>query len=71
MNLRLSNSESSQSRKDGVISYLHQCKQWGVLFEWIGKTGDSELGEFWRVSKFMEINATCVKISEYLVSTTR
>ncbi len=53
MNLRLSNSESSQSRKDGVISYLHQCKQCGVLFEWIGKTGDSELGEFWRVSKFM------------------
>ena len=53
MNLRLSNSESRQSRKDRVISYLHQCKQCGVLFERFGKASDSGLGEFWRVSKFM------------------
>jgi hypothetical protein len=53
MNLRLSNLESSQGRKDRVISYLHQCKQCGVLFERIGKASDSELGEFSWDSKFM------------------
>ena len=45
MNLRLSNPKVSQSRKNKVMSYLHQCKQCGLLFERIRKAAASELGE--------------------------
>ena len=45
MNLRLSNPKVRQSRKNKVMSYLHQCKQCGLLFERIGKAAASELGE--------------------------
>ena len=54
MNLRISNSKnSSKIRRDKVISYLHQCKQCGLLFERIGKAAASNLGEFSWDKKFM------------------
>ena len=53
MNLRLYDMNNSQSKRDKVISYLHQCKQCGVLFERIGKAAASNLGEFSWDRKFM------------------
>ena len=53
MNLRLFNPKNSRSRRNNVISYLHQCKQYGVLFEQIGKAATSSLGEFSWDKKFM------------------
>ena len=37
---------NSRSKRDKVISYLHQCKQCGLLFERIRKGAASNLGEF-------------------------
>ena len=54
MNLRLSNSKNSGIKRDKVISYLHQCKQCGLLFERIGNTTASyNMGEFSWDNKFM------------------
>ncbi|MFL6366880.1 MAG: hypothetical protein ACJ719_16955 [Nitrososphaeraceae archaeon] len=44
---------NSQSKRDKVISYLHQCKQRGLLFERIRKGAASNLGEFSWDRKFM------------------
>ena len=54
MNLRLSNpKDNSRIRKGNkVISYLHQCKQCGLLFERIGKAA-SNFGGFSWDNKFM------------------
>jgi hypothetical protein len=35
------------------MSYLHQCKQCGVLFECIGKAASAAVGEFSWDKKFM------------------
>ena len=51
MNLRLSTIKNSRSRRNKVMSYLHQCKQCGVLFERIGKASSSS--EFSWDKKFM------------------
>ena len=53
MNLRISDMNNSRSKRDKVISYLHQCKQCGLLFERIGKAAASNLGEFSWDKKFM------------------
>ena len=54
MNLRLFNPKNSRSRRrNKIISYLHQCKQCGLLFERIGKAAASNLGEFSWDKKFM------------------
>ncbi|MFL6316761.1 MAG: hypothetical protein ACJ73C_08510 [Nitrososphaeraceae archaeon] len=53
MNLRLYYMNNSQSKRDKVISYLHQCKQCGLLFERIRKGAASNLGEFSWDRKFM------------------
>ena len=54
MNLRLSPFKNSRSRRNKVMSYLHQCKQCGVLFEHIGKAAASAtVGEFSWDKKFM------------------
>ena len=56
MNLRISNRRNNgKIRRDKVISYLHQCKQCGLLFERIGKAAASpyNLGEFSWDNKFM------------------
>ncbi|MFL6343612.1 MAG: hypothetical protein ACJ72U_18965 [Nitrososphaeraceae archaeon] len=53
MNLRLSDMNNSRSKRDKVISYLHQCKQCGLLFECIRKGAASNLGEFSWDRKFM------------------
>lgn len=52
MNLRLSNLENSQSRNNEAMSYLHQCKQCGLLFERNGKAAASDLESSWD-RKFM------------------
>jgi hypothetical protein len=48
MNLRISGS-NTRARKNSVASYLHQCRQCGVLFERFGKTAS----EFSWEKKFM------------------
>jgi hypothetical protein len=54
MNLRLSPIKNSRSRRrNKVMSYLHQCKQCGVLFECIGKAASAAVGEFSWDKKFM------------------
>jgi hypothetical protein len=54
MNLRISNRRNiGKIRRDKVISYLHQCKQCGLLLEQIGKAADSSLVEFSWDNKFM------------------
>ena len=54
MNLRISTIKKSRSRRNKVMSYLHQCKQCGVLFECIGKAAASAaVGEFSWDEKFM------------------
>jgi hypothetical protein len=55
MNVRLSNPGNSSRIRRGnkVISYLHQCKQCGLLFERIGKTAASNIGGFSWDNKFM------------------
>jgi hypothetical protein len=53
MNLRLFNMNNSRSKRDKVVSYLHQCKQCGLLFERIRKGAASNLGEFSWDRKFM------------------
>ena len=52
MNLRLSNLENSQSRNNEVMSYLHQCKQCGLLFERNRKAAASDPKSSWD-RKFM------------------
>ena len=37
MNLRIS-TYNTRARKNNVASYLHQCRQCGVLFEQFGKS---------------------------------
>jgi hypothetical protein len=58
MNLRISNPKNSSRirRRNKVISYFHQCKQCGLLFERIGKAAAASpynLGEFSWDNKFM------------------
>jgi len=55
MNLRLSNrKDSSRIRRESkAASYLHQCKQCGLLFERIGKAAASNIGQFSWDNKFM------------------
>jgi hypothetical protein len=54
MNLRISTINNSRSRRNKVMSYLHQCKQCGVLFERIGKAAASAtVGGFSWDKKFM------------------
>jgi hypothetical protein len=55
MNLRISNPKDSSAirRRNKVISYLHQCKQCGLLFERIGKAAASNFGGFSWDNKFM------------------
>ena len=55
MNLRLSNPKNNSviRRRNTVISYLHQCKQCGLLFEQIGRTTASNIGGFSWDNKFM------------------
>ena len=55
MNLRLSNPKDRSRIRKGyiVISYLHQCKQCGLLFERIGKAAASNLVGFSWDNKFM------------------
>jgi hypothetical protein len=53
MNLRLSPIKNSRSRRNKVMSYLHQCKQCGVLFECIRKAASAAVGEFSWDKKFM------------------
>ncbi|MFL6441005.1 MAG: hypothetical protein ACJ702_03500 [Nitrososphaeraceae archaeon] len=53
MNLRLSDKNNSRRKRDKVVSYLHQCKQCGLLFERIRKGAASNLGEFSWDRKFM------------------
>ena len=53
MNLRLPNPKNSRIQSEKILSSLHQCKQCGVLFERIGKTAASNLGEFSLDKKFM------------------
>ena len=55
MNLRLSNPKDSSRIRRGkdVASYLHQCRQCGLLFERIGKTAASNVGQFSWDNKFM------------------
>jgi len=55
MNLRISKSKESSiiRRRNKVISYLHQCKQCGLLFERIGKAVASNFGGFSWDNKFM------------------
>ena len=54
MNLRLSNPKnSSRIRRSKVASYLHQCKQCGLLFERIGNAAASSNLEFSWDNKFM------------------
>jgi len=48
MNLRISGS-NTRARKNSVASYLHQCRQCGVLFERFGKAAS----EFSWEKKFM------------------
>ena len=71
MNLRISNpKDSSRIRKGNkVISYLHQCKQCGLLFERIGKAAaSSSLGEFSWDNKFMVDKCdTCKNFGRYIV----
>jgi hypothetical protein len=52
MNLRISTIKSIRGKRDKVMSYLHQCKQCGLLFERIGKAASS-VGEFSWERKFM------------------
>jgi hypothetical protein len=52
MNLRISTIKNNRSRRNKVMSYLHQCKQCGVLFERIGKAA-SAAAEFSWDKKFM------------------
>jgi hypothetical protein len=66
MNLRLSNPENSQGTRNKVISYLHQCKQCGLLFERIGKAAASNLVEFSWDRKFMVDKCdTCKNLGLY------
>jgi hypothetical protein len=51
MNLRISTINNNRSRRNKVMSYLHQCKQCGVLFERIGKAAAA--AEFSWDKKFM------------------
>jgi hypothetical protein len=68
MNLRLSNMNNSQSRKDKVMSYPHQCKQCGLLFERIRKVAAYNLGEFSWDRKFMVDKCdTCKNFGSYNV----
>ena len=69
MNLRISNSKnSSKIRRDKVISYLHQCKQCGLLFERIGKAAASSIVEFSWDNKFMVDKCdTCKNFGLYTV----
>jgi hypothetical protein len=55
MNLGLSNPKNSSRIRRGnkVISYLHQCRQCGLLFERIGKAAASNLGGFSWDNNFM------------------
>jgi hypothetical protein len=55
MNLRISNAKESSiiRRRNKVISYLHQCRQCGLLFERIGKAAASNLRGFSWDNKFM------------------
>ena len=53
MNSRLSNHKNSRTRTNNVISYLHQCKQCGLLFEHIGKRAASDVTQFSWDRKFM------------------
>jgi hypothetical protein len=76
VNLRLSNPKDSSRIRKGrirkgnkVISYLHQCKQCGLLFERIGKAAaSSSLGEFSWDNKFMVDKCdTCKNFGRYTV----
>ena len=55
MNVRLSNPKNNSTirRRNTQISYLHQCRQCGLLFEWVGKTAASNIGQFSWDNKFM------------------
>lgn len=53
MNLRLPNPKNSRIERDKILSYLHQCKQCGLLFERGGNAAASNLGEFSWDKKFM------------------
>jgi hypothetical protein len=68
MNLRLFNPKNSRSRRNNGISYLHQCKQCGLLFERIGKAAASNLGQFSWDKKFMVDKCdTCKNFGMYNV----
>ena len=68
MKLRISDMNNSRSKRDKVISYLHQCKQCGLLFERIGKAAASNLGEFSWDRKFMvDKSDTCKNFGLYNV----
>jgi hypothetical protein len=70
MNLRISNPKDSSRIRRGknVISYLHQCKQCGLLFERIGKTAASNIGGFSWDNKFMVDKCdTCRNFGRYTV----
>ncbi len=55
MNVRLSNPKNNSAirRRNTLISYLHQCRQCGLLFERVGKTAASNIGQFSWDNKFM------------------
>lgn len=70
MNLRLSNPKNNSIIRRGnkVITYLHQCKQCGLLFERIGKAAASNLVGFSWDNKFMVDKCdTCKNFGRYTV----
>ena len=69
MNLRLSNrKDSSEIRRTKTISYLHQWRQCGLLFEGARKTAASSLVEFSWDNKFMVDKCdTCKNFGMYNV----
>ena len=71
MNVRLSNRKnSSKIRRSKTISYLHQCRQCGLLFEEAGRTAAaaSSLVEFSWDNKFMVDKCdTCKNFGMYNV----
>jgi hypothetical protein len=68
MNLRISTIKSIRGKRDKVMSYLHQCKQCGLLFEGIGKAASS-VGEFSWERKFMVDKCnTCKNFRSYAIA---